>query len=112
MNAPVTPESTAAAVHADALARFNAADPAARLEYSNTITRKHCPDLAARVREQFDEPFEQQHVCWELNSVQGPWAEHDSGGRFRWLAVKNTDLDAVVTGADFLRMVYRHLVPA
>ena len=84
-----------------------------RFEYAMTLTRKHCPDdLSANVRERFDEPFEQQQVCWELNTIQGPWVEHASNGEFRWLAVRNADLDSVTTGNDFLRLTYLHIVPA
>lgn len=100
------------ALHEQAVDVLNR-DPAARLEYATIITLKHCPaDLSASVRERFDEPFEQQHVCWELNTIQGPWAESESDGMFRWLQVKSSDLDAVQTGADFLSLAYRHLVPA
>jgi hypothetical protein len=77
------------------------------------ITFRHCPsDLNASVRERFDEPFEQQHVCWELNAVQGPWAEQESDGELRWLEVQYKDLKAVQKGIDFLLLVYRHLVLA
>lgn len=109
MNIPL---EFAEALHEEAVEIFNT-DPAQRLEYATTITLQHCPpDLSASVRERFDEPFEQQHVCWELNTIQGPWAEHESQGRFRWLSVKSEDLDTVELGSDFLAMVYRHLVPA
>lgn len=83
-----------------------------RFQLATAITFRHCPsDLTASVRERFDEPFEQQHVRWELNAVQGPWAEHQSHGKLRWLEVQNQDLNAVSTGANFLALVYRHLVP-
>lgn len=109
MNSPM---AIADALHADALEVFNT-DPAARLEFATVITLRHCPlDLTADVRERFDEPFEQEHACWELNNIQGPWVEHASVGMFRWLHTRTSDLDAVQTGQDFLAMVYRHIVPA
>jgi hypothetical protein len=106
-----TPISLGDALHADALEAFNT-DPAARLEFATVITLKHCPDdLTANVRERFDEPFEQEHACWELNTIQGPWVEHQSGGMFRWLPTRAADLDTVQTGEEFLGIVYRHIVP-
>lgn len=99
-------------LHGEAMEVSNR-DPTLRFDYAMALTTKHCPeDLSADVRERFDEPFEQQHVCWELNTIQGPWVEHSSNGMFRWLPVRNTDLDAVETGGDFLRMTYLHIVPA
>lgn len=99
-------------LHGEAVDVFNR-DPTLRFDYAMAVTTKHCPgDLAADVRERFDEPFEQQHVCWELNTIQGPWVEHSSDGMFRWLPVRTTDLDAVETGNDFLRLMYLHVVPA
>lgn len=48
----------------------------------------------------------------KLNTIQGPWVDHSSNGAFRWLPVRNSDLDVVETGNDFLRMTYLHVVPA
>jgi hypothetical protein len=85
-----------------------------RLRLAIAITARHYvidteADLAQSLVSTLDEAWEREHMAWSLNTIDGPWAQHMSGGAFAWATVSTAELADLGTRGDFVEMAYLHL---
>ena len=96
-------------------AKLAAAAAPTRLQLAIAVTKRHYlidteQDLKQSIKATLDDAWEQQHMLWSLNKVDGPWAQGMSQGQFVWAPLTDVaELTALSVRGDFVEMIYLHL---